>query len=335
MSEVVTLLVPPELHGGRADKVVTELCAKSGVQATRAEVQRWIAAGRVTLQGRTIDNRTPLATGSEVRVEPSAGQTTTAKPDASIALDVVFEDEHLLVIDKPAGLVVHPARGHYTGTLVHGLLAREGFEASDADVRDPEGHLRPGIVHRLDKDTSGLLVVAKRPEAREALKELFSRHDIERSYLAIVHGQARAAVIDTPHGRHPKSRLRFTSLLEPGPSVRRAVTRVEPLELLGTRASLVCCTLETGRTHQIRVHLAERSQTPIFADPLYGRAPADPDLRAIAEALGRQALHAAVLGFVHPVTRAAMRWESALPADMSRALDALRACGESQLRRPK
>lgn len=320
------LEVPTDLAGGRADKVVCELLARAGRAVPRAEVQRWIAAGLVAVAGKPIDKRTALKAGTVVSVVAAAPPPSAAAPDDTVAFAVVYEDEHLVVVDKPAGLVVHPARGHRGGTLVNGLLARGGFERAGADERDPAGHLRPGIVHRLDKDTSGIMVVAKHAAAREGLKALFARHDVERAYLAITLGRARAARWDTAHGRHPKSRLRFTSRVDPEkPGARRAITRVEPLETLAAgRATLVRCTLETGRTHQIRVHLSEQAHTPILADPLYGRRPSDADLAAIADALGRQALHAAVLGFVHPVTRAALRWESAPPADMQRALEALR-----------
>lgn len=263
-----------------------------------------------------------IAAGAVVEVRPSAPPLTRAAPEAGVVVPLVFEDEHLLVIDKPAGLVVHPARGHAAGTLVNGLLALPGFARASADPRDPAGHLRPGIVHRLDKGTSGLLVVAKDEPTREALKELFARHAIQREYVAIVVGAARDATYDTLHGRHPTDRLRFTSRVRSG---RRAVTHARVLERLGSLATLVACTLETGRTHQIRMHLAERGGTPILADPLYGKPPRDPAVRAVAEELGRQALHARVLGFVHPATGAALRWESAMPPDMERALSRLRA----------
>jgi 23S rRNA pseudouridine1911/1915/1917 synthase len=204
---------------------------------------------------------------------------------------------------------------------VNALLAHGGFGRPSTDSRDPAGHLRPGIVHRLDKGTSGLLVVAKDAPTREALKALFAAHAIEREYVAIVVGHARDATYETLHARHPKDRMRFTSRTETG---RRAVTHVRVVERLG-KATLVACTLETGRTHQIRVHLAERAKTPILADPLYGSTPDDPRLRRAAEALGRQALHAGVLGFVHPATGAPLRWTSPLPPDLEACLRALRA----------
>jgi 23S rRNA pseudouridine1911/1915/1917 synthase len=177
-------------------------------------------------------------------------------------------------------------------------------------------------VHRLDKGTSGLLVVAKNERTREALKEAFARHDIEREYLAIVVGAAVSASFDTPHGRHPTDRLRFTSLGRLA-SAKRAVTHVELLESLGP-ASLVVCRLETGRTHQIRVHLSERMKTPILGDPVYGAAPADELLRELGARLGHQALHARVLGFVHPRSGRELRFESPEPGDFRAALDTLR-----------
>ncbi|MSP24034.1 MAG: RluA family pseudouridine synthase [Myxococcales bacterium] len=329
VTRIVTLVVPVELAGARADKVVTELLGRAGARTGRAEVQRWITADRVKIAGNPVTNRTPLACGSELVVLMGEPRTSDATADASVIVNVVYEDEYLLVVDKPAGLVVHPARGHWGGTLVNGLLAHGGFEAAGRDERDTNAHLRPGIVHRLDKDTSGLLIVAKRADVRDALKERFSRHDIERAYVGIVLGEAQPAVIDTPHGRHRNNRLKFTSLLPDGPGVRRAITTVTPLETIGGHATVVRCVLTTGRTHQIRVHLAERSKTPIFADALYGKVPSTPELRAIAEALGRQALHAAVLGVTHPITGALMRWESPLPADMAAALLALRALTRS------
>ena len=300
---------------------MVRLLAGAGTIASRAEVQRWIEHGRVLVDERPGRASAAVRAGARVTVEPEAPPATSAEPDASITLDVVFEDAHLLVIDKPAGLVVHPARGHERGTLVNALLARGGFERASADPRDPEGHLRPGIVHRLDKGTSGLMVVAKDAPTREALKALFARHDIDREYVAIVVGEPVDATIDTLHARHPTDRLRFTSRTDAG---RRAVTHVRVLERF-RGAALCACRLDTGRTHQIRVHLAERAGAPILGDPLYGRAPKDPALAELGAALGRQALHARVLGFVHPATGRSMRWESPLPEDLGRVLAALRS----------
>jgi 23S rRNA pseudouridine1911/1915/1917 synthase len=305
---------------GRLDKLVVELLSRAGAPTSRAVVQRWIEHGRVLVGGAPAKSGAAVAEGAIIEVSPEPPEPSSAAPDPTIDLPVVYEDPHLLIVDKPAGLVVHPARGHAAGTLVNALLARPGFERAGADPRDPAGHLRPGIVHRLDKGTSGLLVVAKDEATREALKDLFAKHAIDREYAAVVVGAAKDATYDTLHGRHPTDRLRFTSHVDAG---RRAVTHVRVLERLGP-ASLVACRLDTGRTHQIRVHLAERASTPILADPLYGRAPKDQALRAIAEDLGRQALHARVLGFVHPKTGDHVRWESPLPADMSRAIERLR-----------
>jgi 23S rRNA pseudouridine1911/1915/1917 synthase len=305
----------------RLDRLVVALLARDGVVASRAAVQRWIEHGRVLVDGALVRASASVRVGARLEVSPEPPAPTTAEPDASIPLRVVFEDAHLVVIDKPAGLVVHPARGHQGGTLVNALLAHGGFERAGADPRDPAGHLRPGIVHRLDKGTSGLLVVAKDAATREALKTLFAAHDIEREYVAIVVGPGRDATYDTLHARHPTDRLRFTSRVRAG---RRAVTRVEVLERLGG-ATLVACRLDTGRTHQIRVHLAEQAGTPILGDPLYGRTPQQTCLRILSQELGRQALHARTLGFVHPATGERMRWTSPLPADLEDCLERLRA----------
>jgi 23S rRNA pseudouridine1911/1915/1917 synthase len=324
-SEPFTFEVSARDPRDRLDKLVVATLAQRGEVISRATVQRWIERGRVLVDGRAIRASAQVPVGARIEVAPEPPEPTRAEPDSSITLAVVYEDDHLLVVDKPAGLVVHPARGHASGTLVNALLGRGGFERATADERDPEGYLRPGIVHRLDKGTSGLLVVAKDERTREALKALFAEHAIEREYVALVSGEAKAQTIATLHGRHPTDRLRFTSRVAKG---RRAVTHVTVIERLG-RATLVACRLETGRTHQIRVHLAERSGTPILGDPLYGKAPRDPLLSAIADELGHQALHARVLGFVHPISKRPMRWESPLPADIERAIARLRAATRS------
>ncbi len=318
--ETFTHVVEASDPRDRLDKLIVRLCERMGALASRSAVQRWITNGRVLVDGQPGQASSSVALGARVTVTPEGPEPTTAVPDASIKLDVVFEDEHLLVVDKPAGLVVHPGKGHAEGTMVNALLGRGGFELASADPLDPEGHLRPGIVHRIDKDTSGLLVVAKDAATREALKTLFASHDIEREYIAIVIGTLKDATFDTLHGRHPTDRVRFTSFVETG---KRAVTHVNVLETF-VGSALVACHLETGRTHQIRVHLAERAKTPILGDSLYGKPPKDAKLRAVADALGRQALHARRLGFVHPITGKRLSWESPLPKDMAQAVESLR-----------
>jgi 23S rRNA pseudouridine1911/1915/1917 synthase len=236
-----------------------------------------------------------------------------------VRFDVLHVDAEVVVVDKPAGLVVHPARGHPGGTLVNGLLAMGFFSREALGAVDAHGHARPGIVHRLDKGTSGVMVVARTAQAREVLQAQFRVHTIERAYEAIVAGEAHSRTFDTLHGRHRRDRLRFTTRVRTG---KRAVTHLRVIARLDG-ATHVECTLETGRTHQIRVHLSE-SGTPVLGDPLYGKPPRDEHLRAVGERLGHQALHARVLGFEHPRTGERMRFESPAPDDFSEAIRALR-----------
>jgi 23S rRNA pseudouridine1911/1915/1917 synthase len=303
----------------RVDKVLARLLP----EVSRATVQRWIDEGRVEVDGKPCRAKDSVTAGSQIEVEAGPPPLSEADPDPSVVLDVCYEDSHLLVVNKPAGLVVHPARGHRSGTLVNGLLARPGFSLPSPDPEDEQGSLRPGIVHRIDKDTSGLLVVAKDDRTREGLKAQLAQHTVERAYLALTVGTPVAGTIKSLHARDPKSRLRFTSRTSEG---KAAVTHVRVLErLAGGRAAFIECRLETGRTHQIRVHLSEQCKTPLLSDAVYGGRPsmAD-DLTEIAADLARQALHAAVLGFEHPVTHEALRFEAPLPADMSRLVEALR-----------
>jgi 23S rRNA pseudouridine1911/1915/1917 synthase len=235
-----------------------------------------------------------------------------------IPLKVVHEDQWLVVIDKPPGLVVHPAPGHEDGTLVNALLSHCD------DLRGIGGELRPGIVHRIDKDTSGLLVVAKDDQTMKALGAAFKAHDIERLYEALVVGNppAESGRIDTLHGRDPRDRKKFSIRVKEG---RRAVTDWRVVERF-TGAARMEAELETGRTHQVRVHLAALG-CPLLADRTYGKPPRDPALRAIADELGRQALHARSLGFVHPATGKTLSFRSEPPEDFRRALAALRERG--------
>ena len=312
-----TFVLGAEQRRERLDKVLARLLS----DVSRATVQRWIDEDRVRVDGKPCRGRDTVTAGATIQLEPGPPPLSSADPDPSVMLDVCYEDEHLLVVNKPPGLVVHPARGHQNGTMVNGLLARPGFALS-SDPEDPQGAIRPGIVHRIDKDTSGLLVVAKDDVTREGLKAQLAQHSVERAYLALTLGVPQHGRIATLHGRDPKSRLRFTSRVREG---RAAVTHVRVLETLaGARIAFVECRLETGRTHQIRVHLSEVAKTPLLSDAVYGRRPHAADLAEIADQLGRQALHAAVLGFSHPITGQGLRFEAPLPPDFQRALNALR-----------
>ncbi|HLV22793.1 MAG TPA: RluA family pseudouridine synthase [Polyangiaceae bacterium] len=312
-----------EIGPGEPKERVDKALARRMPETSRATLQRYIEEGRVSVDGRGCRPKDRVAPGAVIEVEPGPPPASAAEPDPSVPFSVLFEDEHLIVVDKPAGVVMHPARGHHGGTLVNGLLARPGFSRAPVDPRDPLGFLRPGIVHRLDKDTSGVLVVAKQPAAREGLKAQLSARTVERVYWALTCGTPRTGTLSTLHARDPRSRLRFTSRTDSG---RPAITHVRVLEtLVAGGAALVECRLQTGRTHQIRVHLAEQAKAPILADALYGQPCPQPFVREVAEQLGRQALHAGVLGFIHPVTGAPLRFERPLPEDLARALERLRA----------
>ena len=244
-----------------------------------------------------------LQGGEDVEFEPDPRARSAELAPEEVALRIAHEDEHLLVVDKPAGVVVHPSPGHRSGTLVHGVLAH-GAAGGDEE--------RPGIVHRLDRDTSGLLVVARSDEAFENLKELVKAHGLERTYTALVRGRPRSrrGRIEAPIGRDRRDPTRQSLNTD---SPREAVTHFELLELLGQH-SLLRVDLETGRTHQIRVHLGAIG-LPVVGDPVYG-AP-DP-------ALGRQFLHATRLAFDHPLTGKRLDVESPLPGELQRYLDDLR-----------
>jgi 23S rRNA pseudouridine1911/1915/1917 synthase len=316
--------------GRRLDLVVPTVLARLGHAVTRGEVQRWVAQGLVSVDGKPGNPSSKSKLGQTVVVIAGTPQVTAAEADPSVVFTTLFEDDFLLVLDKPAGLVVHPAKGHETGTLVNGLLAHGGFDLlAEPDALVPEGplaHVRPGIVHRLDKGTSGVMVVAKRDTAREGLKRLFAAHDLERRYVALVAGVCREGIRTSLHGRHPADRMRFTTRVREGKS---AETRVTIVERFGSLATKVSCELTTGRTHQIRVHLTELGETPVLGDPVYGSAKQFEPVRAVHRSLTHQALHAQVLGFVHPITGEALRFETAPPADFLAAESALRALRES------
>jgi 23S rRNA pseudouridine1911/1915/1917 synthase len=272
---------------------------------SRARAQRLIEAGAVLVDGAAVPKRHRVAAGELVVVDEDADRPPPGDPSERADFAVAFEDEHLIVVDKPAGVVVHPARGHWHGTLAQAL---EGRAAGGADA------FRAGIVHRLDRDTSGLLVVAKSDTVHSALKEALARREITREYLALVEGRppARSGTIDAPIGRDRRVRTRHSTDTD---GARAAVTHFT-LERALPNATLLRVRLETGRTHQIRVHLREIGH-PVCGDPEYGTAG--------LYGLQRQFLHAEHLAFTHPVTGTPVDLRSLLPGDLAAALE--RAAG--------
>jgi len=296
------------------DRLDKELAQASGL--SRERVKALMAEGRVTVGKKAAGNASAKAspgTRFSIDIPPAIPAEAQAQ---DIPLSILFEDDHLIVVDKPAGLVVHPAAGNQDGTLVNALLHHCRGRLSGIG-----GVARPGIVHRIDKDTSGLLVVAKSDAAHIGLAEQFADHSIERAYLAVVSGHPRslAGTVASRMGRSDSNRKKMAVLPDSSTRGKHAVTHYKLLETM-KNCALVECRLETGRTHQVRVHMASIGH-PLLGDPLYGRP--DSRLRPILQKLGfqRQALHAAVLGFIHPVTRKTLDFASDLPADMKELID--------------
>jgi 23S rRNA pseudouridine1911/1915/1917 synthase len=287
---------------------------------TRARVHRLVDQGCVTVNG-------ALPSKAGARLHPGDRIVVTLRPAVEVVLvpepmdlRILYEDPHLVVVDKPAGLVVHPAPGNPTGTLIHGLLARGTF----ADRSGPLGE-RPGVVHRLDKDTSGVMVVARDARSEAVLSRAFrAKTDVLREYLAICAPapEADSGTIRTSYDRHPGDPRKFSSRVDDG---KPAVTHWEVVERLAHGAARIRCRLETGRTHQIRVHLGDNGW-PIVGDPLYGRAYPGV-LGALAIRLGRQALHAARLELDHPITGERLRFWTDPPADLRVLREALSPAG--------
>jgi len=320
--------VAPEQAGARLDRFLADRAEIAEAHISRTRIKTLIEQGGAMVAGRVVDDANRrLVGGEEVTLQVPPAEPAEPKGE-DIALNIVFEDAHLLVIDKPAGLVVHPASGHETGTLVNALIAHCGDTLSGIG-----GVKKPGIVHRLDKDTTGLMVVAKTDAAHKGLSRLFEDHGrklhLVRDYMAFVWGapDRSRGTVDAHVGRHATHRERMAVV--PAARGREAVTHFETLEDFGVVA-LVGCRLETGRTHQIRVHMAHIGH-PLIGDATYGAgfktksALLTPDARAAVAALGRQALHAATLGFEHPVTREEMLFESPLPKDLELLRSALAA----------
>ncbi len=330
-------MLPAETKGARLDKALTDAAARPGL--SRSRIRMLIEAGEVE----RLSEPCGTVTDASAKVKGAATFRLTLPPPVEaepqpedIPLSVVFEDAHLIVVDKPAGMVVHPAPGAWTGTLVNALLAHCGDTLSGIG-----GERRPGIVHRIDKDTSGLLVVAKSDAAHQGLAAQFAAHDLERSYAALVWGRpdrsnARMAGlpavsfepgwvrVETTIGRSRSDRKKMAVNVSDG---RGAVTRFHRIDDLGP-CSLVECRLETGRTHQIRVHLTHLG-FPLVGDQTYGRqrtppASLDEETRAALAGFPRQALHAKTLGFVHPINGENLQFTSELPGDLSQLVEVLR-----------
>jgi 23S rRNA pseudouridine1911/1915/1917 synthase len=320
-----TFEVPRELAGTRLDRFLSERMP----ERSRSQISRLVDEGRVRV-GDSVPNKAGFALkgGEAVTVDLPEAPAEVGLIGEDIPLTVVWSDEHLAVIDKPSGLVVHPAPGHAHGTLVNALIHWAREEDVSLDIDD---EVRPGLAHRIDKDTSGLIVVAFSDAALRGLQAQFAEHTIERVYRAVVLGKNLPDIgrIETFYARHPKDRKKYTGRVESAP--RRAVTNYRVIKR-GVALSLVECRLETGRTHQIRVHLSE-SGFPIVADPIYGHLPSKSatgsstalitrELRT-ARIMPRLALHAAVLGFVHPITGEKLRFESPDPEDFAALIAAL------------
>jgi 23S rRNA pseudouridine1911/1915/1917 synthase len=303
----VSVLLDDAQNGWRLDRAL----AAAVPTMSRERLKALISSGHVRgPAGLARDPAMKTAGGSAFDIDiPEARPAHNIAQD--IALTIVFEDDHLLVVDKPAGLVVHPAAGNYDGTLVNALLHHCAGRLSGIG-----GVARPGIVHRIDKDTSGLLVVAKTDPAHEGLSAQFADHSISRRYKAIVAGVPTSGTVDAPLARSPHDRKKV-AIQARG---KRAVTHYSLISALKD-AALIQCRLETGRTHQIRVHMSSIGH-PLLGDPVYGNV--RPNHRAVLKSLkfNRQALHAAELGFIHPVNRETMHFESEMPDDMQQLFSA-------------
>ena len=296
------------VEGGQAgDRIDRHVAAMLGDDVSRSQVQQWIRAGRVTVNGRAVKPSDTVEEGDRVAVDLPEPEDASARPEP-IPLDIVYEDGDVIVVNKPRGMVVHPAAGHNSGTLVNALLYH------CKDLSGINGVRRPGIVHRIDKDTSGLLMAAKNDFAHAALAEQLKEHSALRVYTAVVHGRVEheQGTVDAPIGRDPKDRKKFAVTDK---NSKRAVTHFA-VKVRFAEFTLLELRLETGRTHQIRVHMKYIGH-PLVGDPLYGPA------KSRDKWIHGQALHAGVLGFAHPRTGEMMRFEAELPEDMRQLLDLL------------
>jgi 23S rRNA pseudouridine1911/1915/1917 synthase len=332
--EVRAAVAPAEGAGERVDAWL----AKLWPDLSRSRVQGLIGAGKLSVDGAPVTHaKDKPKPGARYELVLPPPEPAAPQPE-SIPLNIAYEDEHLIVVDKAAGMAMHPAPGSMQGTLVNALLAHCGDSLSGIG-----GVARPGIVHRIDKDTTGLVVVAKHDAAHTGLAKLFAKHDLERVYYAVTRGapKERAARIENRLVRSNEDRRKYVVARDPETSAgKTAITQYWTIESYGQQAgasagrpaaALIECRLHTGRTHQIRAHLAHLG-APLIGDPLYGKqrafkaeGPHAEEAEAAVRAFPRQALHAAVLGFVHPVTGEQLRFESPLPEDMAELLTTLRA----------
>ena len=303
-SEVTQVTIPPDCAGLRLDAALAKLFPEH----SRSRLQGWLKQGQIRLDGYTADPKRKVLGGEHITCAVTQ-ELTLVDVAEDIPLPIVFEDATLIVIDKPAGLVVHPGNGNTSGTLMNALLHH---------ATELAGVPRAGIVHRLDKETSGLMVVAKTLGAQTDLVRQLQARTVKRHYLALVHGQlTTGGTVDAPLGRHPVQRTKMAVVKQGG---KQARTHYAPVEQFG-RCTLVECRLDTGRTHQIRVHMANIKH-PLIGDPVYGKANCGD---ALLDAFPRQALHAYRLALVHPMSGEELHWESPLPADFASLLEQLRA----------
>ncbi|SAL68235.1 RluA family pseudouridine synthase [Caballeronia peredens] len=298
--------VPDELAGERLDKVL----AKIFPEFSRSRLQGWIEEGRVLVDGAGAKVRQPVPLGATITLVPDLLPEQLAFAPEPVPLHIVYEDETLVVVNKPAGMVVHPAAGNWSGTLLNGLLHRYGAAAA--------GLPRAGIVHRLDKETSGLMVVARTLEAQTDLVRQLQARTVKRRYVAFVWGtMPDEGTIDAPIGRDPRERTRMAVVRSAaGKPARTHFRTIDRTTWHGQPVSAIHCDLETGRTHQIRVHCAH-SGHPLLGDPLYGRARGKRSVTPLPNGFARQALHAWRLGLIHPATGKEVHWRADLPEDLA------------------
>ncbi|WP_025599642.1 RluA family pseudouridine synthase [Burkholderia sp. WSM2230] len=301
-----TVVVPDELAGERLDKVIARLFP----EFSRNRLQSWIEAERVRIDGKPAKIRQPVPLGATIELVPDLLPEQLAFTPEPVPLEIVYEDDTLVVINKPAGMVVHPAAGNWSGTVLNGLLYRYGDAAA--------GLPRAGIVHRLDKETSGLMVVARTLEAQTDLVRQLQARTVKRRYLALVWGSMpEEGTIDAPIGRDPRERTRMAVVTgASGKPARTHFRRVDTAIWQRQPVTAIHCDLETGRTHQIRVHCAHIGH-PLLGDPVYGRVRGKRSVTPLPGEFARQALHAWRLGLIHPKTGRTMQWRADVPEDMA------------------